>query len=79
MLATAADIIVVVIVATVTVAIDIAPITLIALAFVLHCLLVLLLHGLVVACCFASIAGIFTAHPSVSQLLCWPRIDVLVR
>jgi hypothetical protein len=34
--------------------------------------LVLLSRWLVVACCVASIAGIFAAHPSFGQLLCSP-------
>jgi hypothetical protein len=44
---------------------------------VLRCPLVLLLHQLVVACCFASVAGIFAARPSFGWLLCPPCIAVV--
>jgi hypothetical protein len=66
MLAAAADVVVIIIfVGTVIVAIVIVPVAVIALAFVLRRPLVLSLHRLVVACCFASVAGIFFAvHPS---------------
>ncbi len=42
----------------------IVPVAVIVLAFVLCHPLVLLLRQLVVACCFASVAGIFAARPS---------------
>jgi hypothetical protein len=65
MLATAADVVViVVIVAAVTNAVVIVPIAIVLLAFVLHRPLILSLRRLVVVYCFASVAGIFTAHPS---------------
>jgi hypothetical protein len=62
MLATTADMVdVVVIGPTVTVTVVIIPIAVIALAFVLCCPLVLLLHQQVVFCCFASVAGLCPA------------------
>jgi hypothetical protein len=54
----------VIVVGAVIVADVIVPLAVIALAFVLRCPLILLLCQLVIACCFASVAGIFTAHPS---------------
>jgi hypothetical protein len=65
MLAAAADVVVIIIVVgAVIVAIVIVPVAVVALAFVLHCPLILLSHRMVVACCFASVAGIFAAHLS---------------
>ncbi len=65
MLAAAADVVVIVIiVGTIIVAVVIIPIAVIALAFVLRCPLVLLSRQLVVACCFASVTGIFSVSPS---------------
>jgi hypothetical protein len=55
---------VVIVVGAVIVADVILPIAVVALAFVLRGPLVLLLLRLVVACCFASVAGIFAARPS---------------
>jgi hypothetical protein len=63
MLAAATNVVVVVIVVgTVIATIVIIPVAVVALAFVLRCPLVLLLHRLVVACCFASVAVIFDAR-----------------
>jgi hypothetical protein len=59
-----ASILVVIIVGAVIIADVIVPVAVIALAFVLPCPLVLLSLWLVVACCFASVAGIFAARPS---------------
>jgi hypothetical protein len=65
MLATAADVIVVVIVVSaVIVAVVIVPVTVVALAFVLCRPLVLSSCRLVVACCFTSVAGIYAVRPS---------------
>jgi hypothetical protein len=65
MLAATADIfVVVIVVCAVIVPIVIVPIAVIALVFVLRRPLVLLSCQLVVACCFASVNGIFPAHPS---------------
>ncbi len=65
MLAATADVVVVVIiVGTVIVADVIVPVAVVAMEFVLHRPLVLSSRRLVVACCFASIAGIFAARPS---------------
>jgi hypothetical protein len=64
MLATAADVVVVIIVVpAVTVAVVIVPVAVVVLAFVLHCPLVPLLCRLVVACCIDSGTGIFAPHP----------------
>ncbi len=54
---------VVIVVGVVIVADVIVPVAVVALAFVLRRPLVLLLRWLVVACCFASVAGIFAACP----------------
>jgi hypothetical protein len=59
-----ASVFVVIVVGAVIVADVIVPIAVIALAFVLRHPLVLSLRRLVIACCFASVAGIFTAHPT---------------
>jgi hypothetical protein len=65
MLATTANIVVViVVVAAVTVAVAIVPVAVVALAFVLRRPLILSSLWLVVACYFASVAGIFAAPPS---------------
>jgi hypothetical protein len=65
MLATAADVFaIVIVVGAVIVAIVIIPVAVVVLAFVLRRPLVLSLHRLVVACCFASVAGIFAVHSS---------------
>jgi hypothetical protein len=55
---------VVIVVGAVIVADVIVPVAVVALAFVLHRPLILSSHQLVVACCFASVAGIFAARPS---------------
>jgi hypothetical protein len=61
MLAVAANqVVLVVVVAAVTVAVVIVPI--VALAFVSRHPLVFPIHWLVVACCFAFVAGIFATH-----------------
>jgi hypothetical protein len=54
---------VVIVIGAVIVAGVIVPVAVVVLVFVLHCPLVLLLRRLVVACCFASVAGIFAARP----------------
>jgi hypothetical protein len=59
-----ASVFVVIVVGMVIVADVIVPVAVIVLAFVLRRPLVLLSRRLVVACCFASVAGIFAAHPS---------------
>jgi hypothetical protein len=59
-----ASVFIVIIVGTVINADVIVPIAVIVLAFMLRRPLVLLSHRLVVACCFASVAGIFAARPS---------------
>jgi hypothetical protein len=65
MLVAAADIVVIVmVVGAVIVAVVIVPIAVVALAFMLRHPLVLFLRRLVVACYFASVAGIFAARPS---------------
>jgi hypothetical protein len=65
MLATAANVVVVVVVVSaVIVTVVMVLVAVVALAFVLCHPLPFLPHRLVVACCFASIAGIFAAHPS---------------
>ncbi len=65
MLAAAANVVVlVIVVGTVIVGDGIVPVAVVVLAFVLHHPLVLLSRWLVVACCFASVAGIFAARPS---------------
>jgi hypothetical protein len=74
MLTAAANVFVILIViGMVIVAIVIVPVAVVVLAFVLRCRLILLLHWLVVACCFASVAGILAAHPSfcVCHALPW--------
>ncbi len=55
---------VVIIVGAVIVADVIVLVAVVALAFVLRRPLILLASRLVVACCFASVAGIFAARPS---------------
>ncbi len=62
--ATAELFVVVIVVGAVIVTIVILPVAVVALVFVLRRPLVLLLCQLVVISCFASIAGIFAAHPS---------------
>jgi hypothetical protein len=80
MLDAAANVVVIAfIVVTITVAVVIIPVAVVVLAFVLHHPLVLLLHRLVVACCFASVAGIFAACPSFGWLLRLLCIVVVVR
>ncbi len=65
MLAAAANVVVLVnVVGAVIVSDGIVPVAVIVLAFVLRHPLVLSLHRLVVACCFASATGIFAMHPS---------------
>ena len=65
MLAAAADIVAAVIVVGMVVVADvIVPVAVIALAFVLRRPLVISLRRLVVACCFASVPGIFAMRPS---------------
>ncbi len=59
-----ASVFVVIVVGVVIVADVIVPVAAVALAFVLRRPLVLLSRRLVVACCFASVAGIFAARPS---------------
>ena len=59
-----ASVFVVIVVSTVIVANVIVPMAVIALAFVFRRLLVLSSLRLDVACCFASVAGIFAARPS---------------
>jgi hypothetical protein len=66
-------------VAAVTVAVVIVPIAVIALAFVLRHHPILLSRQLVVTCCFASVTGIFAAHPSFGQLLCLLCIAMVVK
>jgi hypothetical protein len=72
-----ASVFVVIVVGVVIVADVIVPVAAVALAFVLRRPLVLLSRRLVVACCFASVAGIFAARPSFDWLLCLPRIAVV--
>jgi hypothetical protein len=72
-----ASVFVVIVVSVVIVADVNVPIAVFALAFMLHCPLDLLLRWLVVACCFASAAGIFATHPSFGWLLCSPHIAVV--
>jgi hypothetical protein len=80
MLAAAAEVVVVVIVVgTVIVAVVIIPVAVVTLAFVLCRPLILLLRQLVVASCFSSVAGIFTARPTFGCLLCLPRIAMVKR
>jgi hypothetical protein len=71
MLAAAANIIVVVVVvvvvAAVTITIGVIPIAVVALAFILRHPLVLSLHWLVVACCFASFICIFATRISLAD------------
>jgi hypothetical protein len=55
---------VIIVVGVVILANVIVPTAVIALAFMLRHPLVLSLRRLVVACCFASVAGIFAARPS---------------
>jgi hypothetical protein len=55
---------VVIAVGAVIIANVIVPVAVVALAFVLRRPLILLLHRLVVAYCFASVAGIFATGPS---------------
>ncbi len=65
MLAAPADVVVIVIVVGAVIVADvIVPIAVIALAFMLRCPLVLSSRRLVVACCFASVPGIFVVRPS---------------
>ncbi len=65
MLAAAAGVVVVIIVVGVVIVADvIVPIAVVALAFGLRRPLVLLSRRLVVACCFASVAGIIATRPS---------------
>jgi hypothetical protein len=65
MLAAAVDVVVAVIfVVAVIIANVIVPFAVIALAFVQRRSLLLLSRQLVVACCFASVAGIYATHPS---------------
>jgi hypothetical protein len=60
-----ASVFVVIVVGAVIIADVIVPVAVVVLAFVLRCPLVLLLCQLAVACCFASVAGIFATRPSV--------------
>jgi hypothetical protein len=65
MLAAAANVVVIVIVVNaVTVAVVIVLVAVVALAFVLCHPPILSTRQLVVACCFASVTGIFVTHPS---------------
>jgi hypothetical protein len=65
MLATAANVVVlVIVVGAVTVSNDIDPVAVVVLVFVLRHPLILSLRRLVVACCFASVAGIFARYPT---------------
>jgi hypothetical protein len=72
-----ASVFVVIVVGMVIVVDVIVPIAVVVLAFVLRRPLVLLSRRLVVACCFAFVAGIFAAHPSFGWLLCLPCIAVV--
>ncbi len=65
MLATPSNVVVVVVVvAAVIITVDIVPIAVVAMVFMLRSPLVLLPRRLDVACCFASVTGIFVACPS---------------
>jgi hypothetical protein len=65
MLAAASDkVVIVVVVAAVTVNVVFVPVAVIALAFMFPRPLILSSRRLVVACCFASVAGIFAMRPS---------------
>jgi hypothetical protein len=65
MLAAAANVVALVIVVGAVIAtVIIIPIAVIVLGFVLPRPLVLSLRQLVIACCFASVTGIFAARPS---------------
>ncbi len=66
MLAAAANVVVVVIVVGVVIIADVIVfVAVIVLAFMLRCPLFLLLRQLVIACCFISVSGIFSVHPSL--------------
>jgi hypothetical protein len=77
--ATSVVVVAVIVVGTAIVTVVIGPIAVVARAFVLRPPLVLLSRRLVVASCFASVAGIFAAHPSLGCLLCPPCMFVVER
>jgi hypothetical protein len=80
MLAAAAEVVVVVIVVgMVILAVVIIPVAVVALAFVLCRPLIQSSRQLVIASCFSSVAGIFTARPTFGCLLCPPLIAVVER